>query len=182
MEIEFLIEKDDLAALYDYGVASTRAKKRPMILLRYIVGFLLIVVGIWILSYRVGLTMTPLSAIVILVSVLLIMILLRYWLQRQTRKAFLRAYDEGENRAIIGERRLRILDEAMEATSRFSSGTIRWEAIERIESTDSHTFIFISTVSAHAIPKHKIISGDYDAFVAAARERFEQAHAGQSGA
>jgi hypothetical protein len=42
-------------------------------------------------------------------------------------------------------------------------------------STESHVFVFVTTVSAYVIPKNAVSSGALDSFVARLRERIEGA-------
>ena len=51
---------------------------------------------------------------------------------------------------------------------------INWEGIESIISIDTHTFIYTGSQQAYVIPKGSVIEGDYDAFVAHAKESFQQ--------
>ncbi len=42
-----------------------------------------------------------------------------------------------------------------------------WSTIERVESTDTHTFVYTQANGAHVIPRHGLTEGDYASFVAA---------------
>ena len=181
MEIAFLIEKDDLGALSDYWTAASETARHVQGMLRYGLGGAFVLMGVPFLCLGVGnhSTSTLIGGVIFLTAAVVWLLFGPLLWRLQLRSANYRAYSEGENPTVFGRQRLRILDDMLVVTFEYGENRLKWPAVQKIATTDSHTFIFVSAVAAYVIPKHKIISGDYDAFVAAARERFEHAHAGQ---
>lgn len=85
-----------------------------------------------------------------------------------------RNYSVGKNRTVLGRHRLKLLESELREESEASSHSIRYDAIERVDESDSHVFIYVTVVSAHVLPKNAVSSGEVASFVASLRERMEQ--------
>jgi len=90
------------------------------------------------------------------------------------RKSATAAYREGKNRALFQEQTLRIERDVFAHESVASEGRLKWEYVEAVDVTDDFTFIYVSALAAHIIPKHGVIRGDYDAFVQEAHKRWQE--------
>jgi hypothetical protein len=90
------------------------------------------------------------------------------------RKAGSETYAEGWNKTILCEHQLEVTDDGLIERNLFSESKIRWEAIERVERTETHSFVYVSAVSAHIIPHERILEGDCEAFVAQLQKRIGQ--------
>jgi len=93
--------------------------------------------------------------------------ILRRSLDRQVRNMFA----EGSNKAFFGAHELEIDDSGLVERSAFGESRFRWEAVERIEATPDHVFIYLSAVHAIAISRSSVSGCDIEAFVAALKER-----------
>ena len=82
-------------------------------------------------------------------------------------------YREGSNRSSLGKQRLRIEDDVLVEISDYRETRTKWAGVEKIESTDSYTFVYTGSVMAIVIPKESVTSGDYDQFVDALRSHHE---------
>jgi hypothetical protein len=59
----------------------------------------------------------------------------------------------------------------------YSESNTALEVVEKVESTDKYTFIYLNAVAALVIPRDSVSEGDYEAFVEAVRERVAETHA-----
>ena len=84
-----------------------------------------------------------------------------------------RLYSAGKNRAALGVQRLSIDEDGLRSESEVSSSTISFKGIEKIESSPTHTFIYLSALSAMIIPKDAVTEGDYEDFLAQLRVKWE---------
>ena len=98
------------------------------------------------------------------------------FLRRAYGKAFdnkvRRLYSEGKNRAALGAHRLSIDEDGLTSETEVSSSTISFKGIEKIESSPTHTFIYMSAMSAMVIPKDSVTEGDYENFFAQLRAKW----------
>lgn len=91
--------------------------------------------------------------------------------RKQIRKAAARCYEEGENKGTIGIHSLEILDTGLLETNPTGNQSIKWAGIERVTSTSTHGYIYVSSNAAHVVPRASVTDGDYDAFMAAVLDR-----------
>jgi hypothetical protein len=94
-------------------------------------------------------------------------------IRRRMRKQVRKLYSEGKNVSALGELELELTDTGLIAKSAYTETKLAWGAIERIESTPTHTFLYLSSVQAYIIPHNKIIEGDYRALMAEIGRRFQ---------
>ena len=111
----------------------------------------------------------------------LVIILYMAFLRRAYGTAFdkkvRRLYSEGKNRAALGAHGLSIDEDGLTSETEVSSSTISFKGIEKIESSPTHTFIYMSAMSAMVIPKGSVTEGDYENFFAQLRARWEAGRA-----
>jgi hypothetical protein len=110
------------------------------------------------------------AVFVMTIYILLLPRIFRRSITKQTRKL----YGEGRNKTFFCEHQLEIAEDGLIERTRYSELKAHWEAIERVERTETHTFLYVSAVSAHVIPHDRILEGDCDAFVAQVQKRIEQ--------
>lgn len=84
-----------------------------------------------------------------------------------------RLYSEGRNRAALGPHRLSIDEDGITSETEVSSSTVSFKGIEKIETSPTHTFIYMSAISAMVIPKDAVTEGNYENFVAQLRTKWE---------
>ncbi len=56
--------------------------------------------------------------------------------------------------------------DGLEITDSSSTVKTEWSGIDKISSSEKHTFIYLKTSNALIIPKNAITEGDYEAFIA----------------
>jgi len=85
-----------------------------------------------------------------------------------------RCYGKGAHPGLIGPHKITVNDRGVLEESEVGEHRVNWNGIVKIESSNTHTYIYIGAAQAHVIPRASIIEGDYDAFVAQAKEWFQQ--------
>ncbi|HVC98489.1 MAG TPA: YcxB family protein [Pirellulales bacterium] len=96
--------------------------------------------------------------------------------RRATARILAKVYAEGSNRAVLGWRRLSIGREGVVMISDLVESRIKWPAIEKIDTSNEHLFIYISSMSAHVVPIRAFASAmHFSAFVESARGYWRQA-------
>ena len=101
--------------------------------------------------------------------------------RKQIRHAAERCYKEGENKGMLGVHSLEILDAELRETNPTGSQSIKWAGIERVVSTPTHGYVYVSSNAAHVIPRASVAEGDYDAFMEAVRDRLAMRNPPPSG-
>lgn len=61
--------------------------------------------------------------------------------------------EEGSNENLFNQRSLVLTDEGITETSSIGENHIRWDKINHLEETEDYLYIYISSVSAHIVPK-----------------------------
>ena len=91
----------------------------------------------------------------------------------RVQASFRKIYSEDANKRLLGERELELTETSLRAKSQYGEGTLLLDAVEKVISTEKHTFIYVGTADAFVIPRAAVTEGDYDAFVEAVRQRVE---------
>ena len=105
-----------------------------------------------------------LAAIFLILSVpmfFLYPIYFKFHSQRFIRKF----YKSEKNKGAVGKHFFSVSDDALTDKTDYNNNTISWKSVDRIESTEDHTFIFTDELTAYIIPRHSILNGKYDEFV-----------------
>ncbi len=96
-----------------------------------------------------------------------------FWYLRYGRKVnvkrIMRIYAGGKNTGIFGEHELELLPDGIREVTSVNEHITKFSGIEKVEATETHVFVFFSSLSAYVIPKSKISEGNLDAFVIALR-------------
>jgi YcxB-like protein len=85
-----------------------------------------------------------------------------------------RLYGKGAHPGLIGPHKITVSDQGVVEESEVGNHRVNWKGIVKVESSDTHAYIYIGAVQAHVIPKASVIEGDYDAFVAQSKEWFQR--------
>jgi len=75
----------------------------------------------------------------------------------------------------LGEQSLSVEPEGLRYSTEVGGGIMNWPAIRRMESTPTHTFIYVSDTSAFIIPHASLLPRNPDELVAAIRARIPAA-------
>jgi hypothetical protein len=91
------------------------------------------------------------SAVVYAVVYTTVLFLMREWSIRWSGRTLKR---DGRNLGVLCRHRLTLDEAGVHETTDVNETKQKWEGIERVETTDSHIMIFISSNQAHVIPLH----------------------------
>lgn len=87
-----------------------------------------------------------------------------------------RMYNEGKNKAVLCRHELEATESGMIERTEVSEAFINWSGIERIEEDDEFAFIYVASVMAHVVPKHRVIKGDSVEFIAHIKQMWHTAN------
>jgi hypothetical protein len=73
--------------------------------------------------------------------------------QRTLDRTARQLLDEGRNAALRCEQFLSIDKHGVASSSSVGESRVSWEAVERVEETERHIFLYVTSTSAHVIPK-----------------------------
>lgn len=97
-------------------------------------------------------------AVIILVIISVVWIPVCPWLLHQINMAFARrSIREGSNKQVFGECTLSITPEHLAVVGPGGESKIRWNGVQRIESTDEHIFVYVTSISAIVIPRASLL-------------------------
>ncbi|MFL5327363.1 MAG: YcxB family protein [Gemmataceae bacterium] len=101
------------------------------------------------------------------------------WLiRRLSRVAIRRFVNENSTRGVVGDIRNVLTSETLTEIREDSKSEMHWRGMERIDETPTHTFLFLTPISAIIWPRHGFRTEDeYEKVVAFAKERFAHFHA-----
>ncbi|HXX95274.1 MAG TPA: YcxB family protein [Planctomycetota bacterium] len=80
--------------------------------------------------------------------------------RRHARRIIDRILDEGQNRAVLGRKRVTMTSVDLTAGDDMKSTTARWDAVERIEVTEAYAYIYISGSEAVILPRRAFPTDD----------------------
>lgn len=75
-------------------------------------------------------------------------------------------YEEGPMNGLVGRFEMVVEEDGVEIVSAMERHYYRWEALDRIVQTDTHTFVYVNGLQAYVIPHGSVSEGDPDALLA----------------
>lgn len=89
----------------------------------------------------------------------------------------LKLNEENRTQNVLGDVRFVVTPRAIRRENRFYSCTFTWHAIDHLDRTDDHLFIYLTTSSAMVLPLRDFADEQHrEAFIAAAERYLEQSH------
>lgn len=158
MELKCDIQLDDLMVGIKHLVATSPAIKSQQRKQQITVVVLLLVA-----TGLLGLLRSPLAISTLVASLIFAVTypaLQRIRTIRGSRKIYERS---GEK--LLGTRTLSIEDRGLHSISKLEEKTIFWDSITDISIAPEHCIVCVSDVAVFAIPKERILAGDFDRFV-----------------
>ncbi|MCK4501775.1 MAG: YcxB family protein, partial [Desulfuromonadales bacterium] len=160
MKIKYEIELEDLFIFSDYLI-----KTSPLMLRTVRKGKMWWAIGplaggliLSILSgYSSEKTLTTLAVLSVAISLPLFFMYTNYFKYRN-KKQIKTFYEKDSYKGIIGPHEMTISAACLAEKTPDNDSQIQWDAINRIETTADHTFVFTDEITAYIIP-HKKISG-----------------------
>ncbi len=161
---------DDFVAFWEYMYATSPTIRRQLRVLQAIgVIFLIVASCAWFADFSAR------DAIAAQFTAVVFTIFVTILHKRTFIKSNRKILAEGENKSLLSEQSMTLSDDGIVAASSVSDGTVKWAGIERLVTTESHTFIFVAAINAIVISRDAIIDGDYDSFVAELQSRYKLA-------
>jgi hypothetical protein len=164
MKIRYDVTVDDLLVLGRHHFRNSPTARRSISLMRWggaVMIFLIVLIprhaiasGNWVSTLLAG---SLFSVAFLSLSPFLVRVLT----ERQQRKL----YSEGSTRGVIGMHECELRKDAVVVWNEIDELQTSWVGLDRIVTTDDYTFIFLSSVTAHVIPRQNVVEGDYGAFV-----------------
>ncbi len=82
-----------------------------------------------------------------------------------TRLQMRKLYSSGMLKGMLGSSRIEVTDDGLVSLNPLNEVKTRWEGIDHIASSATHTFIYNSAISAFVIPHDKISEGNIEEIV-----------------
>jgi hypothetical protein len=168
MKIRYQIGLKDLAAFAQYHQEHEPEARRVSRMFWGLIA-LFVLAGAASDALRGSLSLLP-WAIIFSVIFLIIFRLLRRTLPARWAK---RAYGDGSSTGAFGQHELELREDKLIERTDVGEAWNTLSSIHGIASTQNHTFIFLTSVSGHIVPRDAITEGDYDTFIRALKERCE---------
>lgn len=152
-EIHYMVTVEDIAHLNHHHFRSSPRARRGSFL--RVAGS----IGMLFLSYFAFMAMLGVNTPGIMIFALMFMIgsFTHAYTRKKPNRAFVRRvknlFGDGRNVSLFGQHHLLLHEEHVEVRTPYSQGTIRWEAIERVEQDEEYIFIYTSSLNAHIIHK-----------------------------
>jgi len=150
MRIEFENTLEDLTFFtqYSYNNSPSMQRRTRIVIFSFTVIWFLIFV-LPNISRNTIYTNVTIWLIISLIWALLIV----YSTKKSVRSNARRLYSEGENKGMIGKHLLEVSPEFLKETTEFNELRTKWVAVNKIEEDENYIYIFLTSVSAHVIPK-----------------------------
>ena len=92
---------------------------------------------------------------------------------RAVRKMVKKLFKKEENKSLFCEHFLTVDEIGVSNRTAYSESKIAWGALERIETGENYTYLYIGTMQAHIIPHKSITQGDLGSFLNAIKTHYK---------
>ncbi|MGM0559212.1 MAG: YcxB family protein, partial [Myxococcota bacterium] len=89
----------------------------------------------------------------------------------QARSNARQMYEEGPMNGLIGRFEIVADDDGVEIISEMERHFYKWEALDRVVQTNTHTFVYVNGLHAYVIPHDSVYEGDPSKLVQAKQRR-----------
>ena len=173
-EVHYMVTVEDIAHLnHHHFRASPRARRSMFLMFAGMTGLL----GVSMFSLMILFGMMP-SGGMMLMFLFLGALGVRAYTRKRPDRAFVRRvkrlFEDGRNVNLFGQHHLLLHEDCLELRTPYSQGTIRWEAVERVEQDEDYIFIYTSSLNAHIIHKRYFPSVDHAQAFFALAQRLHQ--------
>jgi hypothetical protein len=171
MEVEYTLTPEDIVAFNRYHFMTSPHWRRS-----YWMGFFWGTLAAILLFIVLSGWKSWWNALFPLVFWLAYLILYPLSVRRNINSFGQRMKKEGDNQAIWGKHRLTISEQELFEATEVGETRLRWAGVERVVENAGYIFIYVSTTSAHVIPK-KFFSDhtQSQAFYQTAKKYFDNA-------
>lgn len=176
MTAEFEITKDDLIAFNLHHHHHSPTARRQYLLSWFVPAFiwLFVCTGLWHLADRErGTPLRTFLDLLPLFSGVPIYLLYFPWAyRRKLRKIIDGMVGEGQNRGLLGHRRVTISSEGITESGEHGQTSTAWRAVERVSVTDEHAYIYTNALAAVIVPRRAFAGpSQFEEFVRLASAR-----------
>jgi TRAP-type uncharacterized transport system fused permease subunit len=157
MLLRYNISPDDIVAFNMHLIKTIPAMRRSALWMKW---RMIVPLGVIIilLSFYYS---DPLMAV--LGVLFLILAHVRY--TRRIQQYYMKQATEGPNKEILGQAEMEITPDALIGRSHNIESKIKWERVDRIETDEDRTYIFLGERIGIILPRTSVTEGDCDAFL-----------------
>jgi len=168
MKVRFEIQIEDMVALNQYHNSTSSTIKKSKYT-RILIIFVLALGASFLIPPTARFTRLVMVQCAIVYSIVLSLIIL-YKYRTCSASYISRVLKEGENKGILCWREIELDSTGVTSMTDTCETRYLWKGIEKIVETDSHVFLFTSTLSALVFPKNSVPTEEADRFVALAKQ------------
>ena len=155
MRLDYELTKQDYIDFNIYHIKNSDTIKRSMLLQRYVMAALYLILPFLVASV----TDIPLwywFIAFVIAAVLWVAFYPRYFMST-TVKRISKMLEEGNNKDMLGQHSISLDDEGFRETSLNGESKVSWSGVEKVGDTESHIFIYTSSIMAYIIPKRTFL-------------------------
>ena len=171
-EVVYQLDVEDLVELALHNHQRSRALRRQFVIVR-------VVASIAALLVFTPLLLAPrIDAFPILVASFfaLLIFLAPPWIRRRQRRLYRRIFGEGSNRTLLGPRLMRLTPGGLTSHSELVESTVKWPALESIETDAEYAYFYIASIQAITVPRRAFNDDlQFRSFVELARRYWREA-------
>lgn len=168
MRLRYILELDDLVAFHQFYIDTSPVVRKRR--LTSVISFGVIFIALGLLRWQLENSIVPLVYFVVFA------IVFTTWYWHASRKVkpkrVAKLYAKERNRGMFCQHELEILPDGLLERTPVGEQKTQFQGIDRIESTATHSFVFIGTFLAHVVPHAKVTEGDVDSFIATLKEKW----------
>ena len=177
--IQYFNTFDDFLAFNEFHCfRSTERKKKRIKQIRIgtaILAFLGFMLGFNVFqTTSLGFWIIPVVTVIVPAIYLFVLQILKNRPNFFFRWMVTRGFAKSRNKDFIGEHRVSLDDNGIVTSSKYSETRFAWGAIDKIESEEGYTYIYMTGISAIIIPHNNITEGDFEAMLKAIKTHYKQ--------
>lgn len=150
MKIDFQLTEQDYIDFNVYHMENSKTIKKSVFIQRYIISLIFLIAPFVFYNFAD----IPFSISMAIFGIIYVIWIAFYpqYLKKSVAKRISKMLEEGNNSDFLGSHSISLTEEGLEESSRLGETKKSWSAIERIDITEAHIFIYASAVSAYIIP------------------------------
>ncbi len=153
MEAEYTLTLDDYIAFQRYMMRTSPALRRSIR-----IGYVAVVVIVLVFFYATeGWSSWP-NALFSLAFLVACLALYAWLVRSSAERTGRRLMKEGKNKGTFGQHTLKLSQDGVVETTEVGETRASWAGIERVAENETYIFIYLSSTSAHVIPKRSFAS------------------------
>lgn len=151
MKVEYELSKKDVIDFNIYHAKNSDVFKKSWFLQKYIIPIIFILASFMIAR----IIDVPLLYSIITFSILAVLWVVFYpkFFISEMMTRISKLLDEGKNVDLLGKHIVTVNEEGLIEKLENTESIVKWSGVEKIVSTDSHYYIYLSSISACIIPK-----------------------------